>query len=349
MTVTENVDIILEVIDARDPIGTRTLEIEEAINKDEKIIIIVMTKIDLVPREVVTQWVKYFSAEYPVVPVVCATQENKNKIIGIETLIKYFKTYGESIKNKVDLKEKPVTVGVIGFPGVGKYTLIESFRKFHDKEHEIKIENLITLGENLTLLDCPGVVFAVQEEDDSNIAEIMIRNCVKPKLIEHPEICVTTILNRCTNDQLCKMYNIPPFIDYNDFLLQVGRSKHLVRLSGKVDIEDIAKIVITDFKQNRIPNYTVLPKNQTIPDISKICKNIMKKIKYDNKDIENILSKIKSKCQFPHKLYVIKGYDYAMIDMDRENYFGHDSDDEMEEDEITDEDEDKILNKKGFV
>jgi len=45
MTVTENVDIILEVIDARDPIGTRTLAIEESLVKDNKLIIIVMTKI----------------------------------------------------------------------------------------------------------------------------------------------------------------------------------------------------------------------------------------------------------------------------------------------------------------
>jgi len=45
MTVTENVEIVLEVIDARDPIGTRTLEIEESIIGNNKILIIVMTKI----------------------------------------------------------------------------------------------------------------------------------------------------------------------------------------------------------------------------------------------------------------------------------------------------------------
>jgi len=45
MTITENVDIVLEVIDARDPIGTRTLEIEEALIKEKKIVVIVMTKI----------------------------------------------------------------------------------------------------------------------------------------------------------------------------------------------------------------------------------------------------------------------------------------------------------------
>ncbi|OUM61081.1 hypothetical protein PIROE2DRAFT_12994, partial [Piromyces sp. E2] len=335
MTVTENVDIVLEVIDARDPIGTRTVEIEESLVKEDKIIIIVMTKIDLVPREVVSEWVQYFNSEYPIVPVVCATPENKNKSLGLETLINYCKKYRDSIKTKIDIKEKPVTVGVIGFPGVGKFTLIESLRKFHDKENEIDIENLVTLGENLTLLDCPGIVFAQQEEDDSNIAEIMIRNCVKPKLIDHPEICVETILNRCTKDQLCKMYKIPPFIDYNDFLLQVGRAKKLVRLNGKIDISDIAIIVISDFKLNRIPNYTVLPKDHVVPKISKTSKDLAKKIGYNKKDIDEILNNIRSKCQFPYKLYVIKGLDYAVIDMERDNYFGNNqSDGEMDEDEI---------------
>jgi len=341
MTVTENVDIVLEVIDARDPIGTRTVEIEESLTKENKVVILVMTKIDLVPREVVSEWINYFGAEYPIVPVMSATPENKNKTLGLETLIKYCKTYRDSIKSKIDIKEKPVTVGVIGFPGVGKYTLIESLRKFHDKENEIQIENLITLGENLTLLDCPGIVFALQDEDNSNIAEIMVRNCVKPKLIEHPEICVTTILERCTKDQLCKMYNIPPFIDYNDFLLQVGRAKHLVRLSGKIDVSDIAIIVITDFKQNRVPNYTVLPKDHVVPTTTKTSKELSKKIGYDKKDIDEILKAIRSKCQFPNKLYVIKGFDYAVIDMDRENYFG-DHDHEMEEGEESEDDVDEI-------
>jgi len=45
MTVTENVDIVLEVIDARDPIGTRTVEIEESLTKENKVVILVMTKI----------------------------------------------------------------------------------------------------------------------------------------------------------------------------------------------------------------------------------------------------------------------------------------------------------------
>jgi nuclear GTP-binding protein len=334
MTVTENVDIILEVIDARDPIGTRTLAIEESLVKDNKLIIIVMTKIDLVPRETVDEWIKYFNAEYPVVPIMNGTPENKNKSLGYETLIKYCKSYRDSIKSKTDVKEKPVTVGVIGFPGCGKYTLIENLRKYHDKEHEIKIDSLITLGENLTLLDCPGIVFVFQEEDNSNIAEVMIRNCVKPKLIPNAEICVTSILKRCSNDQLCKMYKVPPFIDYNDFLLQVGRAKHLVKLNGNTNIRDIGTIVITDFKQNRIPNYTVLPKDHEIPAESKICKDLKKKIGYDTKDIDEILKNIKSKCQFPYKLYVIKGYDYAKVDMNRENYFGDENlDDEMEEDE----------------
>lgn len=326
MTVIENVDIILEVVDARDPIGTRTKEIEKTIVENEKQLIIVINKIDMVPREIVQQWLEYFNAEFPTVPVKSMTE---TKSLGIPVLINMFEKFKENNKDNKEFEKKPVTVGVIGFPGVGKYTLIESFRKYHKKECEIKIDNLITLGENITMLDCAGIVFARTNDDNSNLTEIMIRNCVKPKLLEHPEICVQTLLKQCTSDQLCKMFKIPPYLDYNDFLLQVAKSRRLVRLKGNVDIPAIAINVISDFQANRIPHYTCLPKNQEIPKTTSECQKMVKTLGFTKESYEEVLNSIKKKGQFNEKLYVIKGFDYADIDMDIEGYFGEDAD--MEE------------------
>ena len=49
--VIENSDVILEVLDARDPLSCKSLELEELIrgHKDEKKIIIILNKIDLIP------------------------------------------------------------------------------------------------------------------------------------------------------------------------------------------------------------------------------------------------------------------------------------------------------------
>ncbi len=65
--VIENADVLLQVLDARDPLGCRCKEIEhEVINAGKKLIFIV-NKIDLVPPENSRAWQKYLRREFPTV------------------------------------------------------------------------------------------------------------------------------------------------------------------------------------------------------------------------------------------------------------------------------------------
>jgi nuclear GTP-binding protein len=52
----EQCDLIIEVIDARDPLATRCLALEKVEGKQK---IIVMTKADLVPEQNYEAWVDY--------------------------------------------------------------------------------------------------------------------------------------------------------------------------------------------------------------------------------------------------------------------------------------------------
>jgi len=62
-------DVILEVIDARDPLGTRSISVEKQILEIDpnKIIILVLNKIDLVPKDVVKQWLNYLKNFFPTI------------------------------------------------------------------------------------------------------------------------------------------------------------------------------------------------------------------------------------------------------------------------------------------
>lgn len=65
----ENADILLEVLDAWDPMGCRIRSIEQkfiSCNPDKKIIL-VLTKIDLVPPSILMQWKSMLSQEFPTV------------------------------------------------------------------------------------------------------------------------------------------------------------------------------------------------------------------------------------------------------------------------------------------
>eukprot|EP00960_Hanusia_phi_P059872 764311-Hanusia_phi.AAC.9 len=69
-------DLILEVLDARDPNGCRTRQIEEYIHKrrPELKIILVLNKIDLIPKNVLDDWINYLKEENHVAAFKAATQ-----------------------------------------------------------------------------------------------------------------------------------------------------------------------------------------------------------------------------------------------------------------------------------
>ena len=60
-------DIILEVLDARDPMSCRNNEIENKIAGKNKKLILILNKCDLVPIDIVQQWVSYLRREYPTI------------------------------------------------------------------------------------------------------------------------------------------------------------------------------------------------------------------------------------------------------------------------------------------
>lgn len=80
--VVELADVILQVLDARDPLGCRAKQIEELIMNSgaNKRIILILNKIDLVPREVVEQWLKYLRNEFPTVAFKASTQSQRSHL-----------------------------------------------------------------------------------------------------------------------------------------------------------------------------------------------------------------------------------------------------------------------------
>ena len=60
-------DVIIQVLDARNPLGTRSTQIEHYLKKEKphKQLLIVLNKIDLIPTWLTQRWVQVLSQEYP--------------------------------------------------------------------------------------------------------------------------------------------------------------------------------------------------------------------------------------------------------------------------------------------
>ncbi|CAH9081055.1 unnamed protein product [Cuscuta europaea] len=275
--VIEASDVILEVLDARDPLGTRCIDMENMVMRSgpDKRLVLLLNKIDLVPREAVEKWLKYLREEFPAVAFKCNTQEQKSNLswksskakktanqlqtsdcLGAETLLSLLKNYSRSHEIK-----KSITVGIIGLPNVGKSSLINSLKRSHvvnvgSTPGLTRSMQEVHLDKNVKLLDCPGVVMLRSAENDASIA---LRNCKRIEKLEDPIGPVKEILKRCPAKTLVTLYKIPIFETADDFLHKVATIRGRLKKGGIVDIDAAARIVLHDWNVGKIPYYTMPP------------------------------------------------------------------------------------------
>lgn len=288
--VVEISDVIIQVLDARDPLACRSPEVERFVRRmnPDKRVVLLLNKIDLAPKENVQAWLKYFREEMPCVAFKCATGHGGGSgggggdklgaralptkggyggsdSLGGETLLQLLKNYARNRNLKT-----AITVGVVGFPNVGKSSLINSLKRSRSAAAVgntpglTKVTKEIVLDKHVKLIDSPGVVFASSLGESAGVTAL--RNCVKVERLEDPIAPVCEILRRCPAEQLMLMYKTSRFEDVDDFLRQVGRLQGKLKKGGVPDMIAAARVVLTDWNSGRIPYYTTPPERGSKAD-----------------------------------------------------------------------------------
>lgn len=290
--VVDSADVVLYVLDARDPIGTRSREVEQmvmAADKGSKRMIFILNKIDLVPPPVLRSWLAFLRRSFPTLPLRASksapnakTFEHKDLTMKgtSETLFKALKTFAESRQLK-----RSVKVGIIGYPNVGKSSVINALTSRmsgRGAAAPVGAEAGVTtslrevkLDGKLKLLDSPGIVFAnVQEgSKESKIqqqARLILLNAVPPKEINDPVPAVALLLKRLSSSEelfskLMEVYDLPALHSVGsdkttDFLVQVARKRGRLGRGGVPNLHSAAQTVINDWRDGRIQGWTSPPK-----------------------------------------------------------------------------------------
>lgn len=256
--VIDSSDIILQVLDARDPMGTRSKYIEEFLRKEKphKHLFFILNKVDLIPTWATQRWVAILSAEYPTI----AFHASMTHPFGKGSLINLLRQLG-----KLHIDKKQISVGFIGYPNTGKSSIINALRSkkvcnVAPIAGETKVWQYITLMRRIFLIDCPGVVYPSAETD----AEKVLKGVVRVELVTEPEDYVETVLKRVRTEYLKKTYRINDWTSSTDFLEQMAKRSGKLLKGGDPDIRTVAKMILNDFQRGKLPYY-VAPEDFEIP------------------------------------------------------------------------------------
>lgn len=302
--VIEEADVVLYVLDARDPEGTRSREVERSIMAAAattgKRLILILNKIDLVPPKVLRDWLVYLRRYFPTLPLRAsgaaanAHTFNHRELSASNTSATLFKAL-KSFAASRNLK-RAVSVGVIGYPNVGKSSVINSLlsrmsgkapssSKACPAGAEAGVTTSIRsvkIDSKLKLLDSPGVIFpsssSVQTAGLVNLknaaeahAHLVLLNAVPPKQIDDPIPAVNLLLRRLSAypellEKLTNVYDIPALLPSRhdgdlctDFLVQVARKRGRLGRGGIPNLNAAAMTVVTDWRDGRIQGWVEAP------------------------------------------------------------------------------------------
>ncbi|ANB15376.1 RNA-binding GTPase NUG1 [Sugiyamaella lignohabitans] len=288
--VVDDADVVLYVLDARNPEGTRSRQVERTVLANpSKRLIFVLNKIDLVPSDVLKKWIKYLELAFPTIPLAASsaapnatTFEHKGltQVATSTILLQALKKYASESQLK-----RSISVGVIGYPNVGKSSVINSLTARHGSTNRAcpvgaqagvtTVVRKVKVDNKLSILDSPGIVFPSSESSKKanpveEKARLILLNAVPPKQIDDPRPAVSLLLKRLSkNDDLMtrlkKYYDLPPIVTsphdkfVTSFLVEIARKKGRLGRGGVPDLDSSATAVITDWRDGRIAGWALPP------------------------------------------------------------------------------------------
>ncbi|PVG03543.1 hypothetical protein CPB86DRAFT_779261 [Serendipita vermifera] len=365
----EVADLVVEILDARDPLSYRSEFLEK---KSDKQLFFILNKTDLVPRESVTAWTATLRRQSPTflfrssssnlpAPVSGSQGKSKSKVVDTDSLGR--DVLLEALHQVAAAKNAShLSIAVVGVTNVGKSSFINSmlgnaslsvYNPIGSSKSNApcttphpQAVTLIHKKRTFKFIDTPGFSFIPskhldEEEREKSIArDILLRNRGNIVKINDPLPAALYVLSRANTEDMLMLYNLPAVQtgDYDSFLAGLARKEGALQKKGAViDFQGAARAIVRDWKTGRLAYYTLPPKSGS-PEIKSSSMTPKLQAIFEKND-ERLFSQIPTRKELRrsnHGLVQLSGGGIEMRTIDFEATVLLEDDDESMEDEMED-------------
>lgn len=246
----KQVDVVLEVRDARIPLASHHPQVKTWIGMKPRILVV--NRLDMVEEDVRQQWLTWFRQQGEE-----AYYTNCQTGAGVKAVSKAAELVGVAVnqkRNSRGLLPRPVRAVVIGFPNVGKSALINRLlnRKIVASARKAGVTRQlrwVRLSEEIELLDAPGII-PVRLDNQEDAVKLAICEDIGDAAYDNELIATRLIdlLKELATAQVLKnRYKLDPeTMTGEEYLEQLALSRY------QGEKEKAAMTILNDFRTRNL-------------------------------------------------------------------------------------------------
>ena len=257
------VDLVLELLDARIPYSSKNPEIEKMLKDKPKIT--VLTKASLANPALSSEWLGYYKALGK--SAVLTDAVNGEGLDSLSAAIKTVMADKLARYREKGMAGRKLRAMIVGIPNVGKSSLIN--RLAGSKKAKVENRPGVTLAKQwvptsvgLDLMDMPGVLWP-KFEDERVGENLALTGAIRDQILDIEEIAMTLCgrLADVARGELMARYKLSEEeiseLDSYDLFELIGKRRGFLVSGGGVNHERTATMLLEEFRSAKIGRITL--------------------------------------------------------------------------------------------